>query len=93
MADKNDPSGMVVYPQLPVPKGGPSEPKVKGFKQPAKESGLSMTKVIAGLVIAAIIGGGVGFLVAPSKSGELSKAKKDLAAAQASAKACRCTGP
>jgi chemotaxis protein MotB len=87
MADKNDPSGMVVYPQLPIPKGGPSEPKVKGFKQPSSnDGGLSMRKVIAGLVIAAVIGGGVGFFLAPSKANDLTKAKKDLAAAQASAK-------
>lgn len=86
MADNQDPSGMVVYPKLPIPKGGPSEPKVKGFKQPMKDSSFSMSKVIAGLVIAAIIGAGVGFLVAPSKANELTKAKKDLAAAQASAK-------
>ena len=86
MADKNDPSGMVVYPQLPIPKGGPSEPKVKGFKHPSNDGGLNMRKVIAGLVIAIIIGGGVGFLLAPSKANELAKAKKDLVAAQASAK-------
>ena len=87
MADQNDPSasGMVVYPKLPMPKGGPSEPKVKGFKDSSNKD-VSMTKVIAGLVIAAIIGAGVGFFIAPSKSGELSKAKKDLTVAQSAAK-------
>src|SRR5438309_2169284 len=80
------PSGMVVYPKLPIPKGGgPTEPKVKGFKTSSND-GFSMTKVIAGLLIAVVIGAGVGFLIAPSKAGDLTKAKKDLAAAQAAAK-------
>jgi chemotaxis protein MotB len=84
MADKNDPSGMVVYPKLPIPKGSPPEPKVKGFSD--RSGGFSMSKLVAGLVIAAVIGGGVGFFVAPSKAADLTKAKKELAAAQSAAK-------
>ena len=84
MAEKNDPSGMVVYPKLPIPKGGPTEPKVKGFKE--KDSGFSIPKVAAGLLVALVIGGGVGFLLAPSKAADLKKAKTDLATAQTSMK-------
>jgi chemotaxis protein MotB len=84
MAEKNDPSGMVVYPKLPIPKGGPTEPKVKGFKD--KGDGFSIPKVAAGLLVAVLIGGGVGFLLAPSKATELKKAKTELATAQTAMK-------
>ncbi|HUS32822.1 MAG TPA: OmpA family protein [Kofleriaceae bacterium] len=83
MAEKNDPSGIAVYPKLPVPKSRTSEPKVKGFKD---NDGFSIPKVVAALVIAAAVGGGVGFLLAPSKAADLKKAKTDLAAAQTAMK-------
>ena len=83
MAEKNDPSGMVVYPKLPVPKTRQSEPKVKGFKE--KDSGFSITKVVVGLLIAAAIGGGVGWMLSPAKA-DLKKARAQLATAQTAVK-------
>ena len=82
MAEKNDPSGMVVYPKLPVPKSRQSEPKVKGFKE---KDGFGISKVIAGLLVAAAIGGGVGFVLSPAKA-DLKKAKAQLATAQTAVK-------
>jgi len=82
MAEKNDPSGMVVYPKLPIPKSRASEPKVKGFKD---DGGSSVPKLIVGLLIAAAIGGGVGFFLGPSKA-DLKKAKAELATAKTSLK-------
>jgi chemotaxis protein MotB len=82
MAEKNDPSGMVVYPKLPVPKSRQSEPKVKGFKEKDR---FSIPKVIAALVVAAAIGGGVGFVLSPAKA-DLKKAKAQLATAQTAVK-------
>jgi len=73
--DKNDPSGMVVYPKLPIPKARNSEPKVKGFSVP---------KVIVALLIAVAIGGGVGYVLGPA--GALNKVKKELAAAKTATK-------
>jgi chemotaxis protein MotB len=86
MADKNDPSGMVVYPKLPVPQARLSEPKVKGFKPDKGDGGMSMAKVIIGLVIAAAVGGAAGFFFAPSKAEEVAKTKKELAASQTAQK-------
>lgn len=83
MAEKNDPSGMVVYPKLPVPKSRQSEPKVKGFKE--GDSGFSISKVVIALVVAAAIGGGVGFLLSPAKT-DLKKAKAELATAKTAVK-------
>ena len=86
MTDKNDPSGMVVYPKLPVPQARLSEPKVKGFKSDSGGGGMSMAKVIIGLVVAAAVGGAAGFFFAPSKAEEVAKAKKELAASQTAQK-------
>lgn len=87
MADKNDPSGMVVYPQLPVPKPQAPEPPAKKRPIAPMDTGsLSMVKVIVALVIAALVGGAAGFFLSPSKQGELTKTRKELAAAQTAAK-------
>jgi chemotaxis protein MotB len=87
MADKNDPSGMVVYPKLPVPKPTP-EAVVKKRPMPRMPDAgsLSMVKVIIALVIAALIGGAAGFFLSPTKQGELTKTRKELAASQTAAK-------
>jgi chemotaxis protein MotB len=70
-----------------MPKDAPrvSEPRSK--RPPAPDSGsLSMAKVLAALFIAAVIGGGAGYFFAPSKSAELRKVKKELAASQTAQK-------
>lgn len=85
MADKNDPSGMVVYPKLPVPKPSP-EPVVRKRPVMPDSGSLSMVKVIVALVIAAVVGGAAGFFLSPSKQGELTKTRKELAVAQTAAK-------
>ena len=81
MSAKGDPSGIDVYPKLPVPSGRPSEPKVKGFS-----SEYSKPKIAAAVALVALIGGAVGFLLAPDKKDELAGAKKEAAAAQTAAK-------
>src|SRR5262245_32105305 len=74
---------MVVYPKLPVPANRPSEPKVKGF---SSDNGYSKPKIAAAVVLVALIGAAIGFLVAPDKKDELAAAKKETAAAQTAAK-------
>lgn len=84
--DKLDPSssGIAVYPKLPLPK---PEPRVPTKKPTAPDSGsLSMMKVLAALLIAIVVGGAAGYFLAPSKSAELTKTRKELAAAQTAAK-------
>lgn len=86
MSDKVDPdgSGINVYPKLPIPKEAPRE---RTKKPMAPDSGsLSMVKVLAALFIAAVVGGGAGYFFAPSKSAELKKVKKELAASQTAQK-------
>jgi chemotaxis protein MotB len=85
MSDKIDPdgSGINVYPKLPIPKAAR-----EGTKKPtAPDSGsLSMVKVLAALFVAAAIGGGAGYFFAPGKGAELTKVRKELAAAQTASK-------
>ena len=78
-----DPSGMIVYPKLPVPSNRASEPKVKGF---GGGDSYSMKKIIGGVVAALLIGGAVGYLVAPDKKNELAAAQRNAASAQTAAK-------
>jgi chemotaxis protein MotB len=82
MSGKGDPSGMVVYPKLPVPSNRPSEPKVKGFS----DNSYSKPKIAAAVALVALIGGAIGFLLAPDKKDELATAKKEAAVAQTAAK-------
>jgi chemotaxis protein MotB len=83
MTAKGDPSGMVVYPKLPVPAGQPEEPKGKAV-QP--DNGYSKPKIAIAVALVALVGGAVGFLLAPDKAKEAAEAKKAAVAAQTAAK-------
>lgn len=81
MAERGDPSGMVVYPKLPVPKPQrPSAPQLGGG------GGVSMAKVTIALVIAAGGGAAAGYFLAPAKTAEVTAVRKEAAAAQTAAK-------
>ncbi|HEY5923983.1 MAG TPA: OmpA family protein [Kofleriaceae bacterium] len=82
MSGKADPSGSVVYPKLPVPSNRPSEPKVRGFN----DGGYSKPKIAAAVGLVALIGGAVGFLLAPDKADEAAAAKKEAATSATAAK-------
>ncbi len=84
MADKSDPSGMIVYPKLPVPQQPaqrPSRPGVGGGG-----GNLSIPKLSAALVIALGVGGAAGYRLKPSQSGQLASVQKQAAVAQTAAK-------
>src|SRR5258706_14632007 len=83
----DDPSGIMVYPKINVPKNDPSHPshpRVKGFGgggsrfQFIKDN----KKAVIGIAIAAVVGGMIGFLVAPTHSGEADKAKTEAVEAK-----------
>jgi chemotaxis protein MotB len=82
----DDPSGVMVYPKINVPKdrkSDPSHPKVRGFGGGSRFPTLRTNrKWIIGIAIAAVIGGIIGFIAAPSKAGELDKAKAEAADAK-----------
>ena len=81
MARQSEPSGVVVYPQLPVPKPKrDSAPKVKGFKQ-----GGGKGKWLVAVLLAAAAGGGAAYYFKPDRGEELAKAQTDLAAARQAA--------
>ena len=82
MADRHDPSGIDVYPKLPIPKGRQSEPKVAGFK----DAGGGTWKIGAAVVAAIAIGAGVGYVLAPTKAKELATSQKALGEAQTASK-------
>lgn len=74
----------MVYPKLQVPKdrkSDPSRPVVKGFGG-GGGGGPDKKKLIIGVAIAAVVGGIVGFLVAPSKAGQVDEAKADAEGAK-----------
>jgi chemotaxis protein MotB len=77
MSRKGDPSGMVVYPKLPVPEHQPIERKVT-----LSDAGYSKPKIGAAAAVVAVIGGALGFLLAPDNKEELAKAQKELGAQQ-----------
>lgn len=83
-----DPSGIMVYPKIPLPGGRPGEPagspRVRGFTS-GGGGGYDKRKIAIGLGVAAVVGGLLGFLVAPSHKAEAKKAQADLAAAQQAA--------
>ena len=79
MEGKGDPSGMVVYPKLPVPANRPES------KLPGHEGGYSKPKIGAAVALVALIGGAIGFLLAPDKKVELEAAKKEAATQQTAA--------
>src|SRR5688500_5379889 len=81
MSSQGDPSGMVVYPKLPVPANRPSESKM-----PSKDSSYSKPKIAAAAAIVAALGAALGYLLAPDAKDELAAAKKQLDAQQTAAK-------
>lgn len=84
MSTQGDPSGMVVYPKLPVKaEHRASEPKLKSG---GPDGGYSKPKIAAAIALVALIGGALGFLLAPDKADELAKVKKQAATSQTAAK-------
>ena len=78
----DDPSGIMVYPKLQVPKGDrKNEPVVRGFGG----GGGGKRTLIIGVALAAVVGAAVGFLLAPSKADELDKANAAAADAKKAA--------
>jgi len=82
----DDPSGIMVYPKMPLQPTRPSDPgspRIRGFTSGGGGGGgYSKRKIIAGLAIAVVVGGAIGFIVRPSHASEAAKAQEDLAAAQ-----------
>ncbi len=76
---REDPSGMIVYPKLPVPTNRQSEPKVNAMRG-------GSGKWIAAVLAAIAIGGGAGYFFAPSKSKQLAAATQALEVATSAAK-------
>lgn len=73
----------MVYPKIQVPKdrkSDPSRPVVKGFT--GGGGGPDKKKWIIGVAIAAVVGGIIGFIVAPSKAGQVDEAKADAEGAK-----------
>ena len=84
MARKSDPSGMIVYPKLPVPQQPaqrPSAPKVGGGG-----GSLSIPKLSAALLVALGLGAAGGYFLKPSQTGQLASVQKQAAALQTAAK-------
>ena len=80
-----DPSGVMVYPKMPTPPNRPdmSKPRVRGFTSEGGEAGgWNKKRIIIGLVVAAVVGGLLGFLLRPTHGAEADKAKEDASAAQ-----------
>jgi len=83
----DDPSGVMVYPKINVPKdrkSDPSHPHVRGFgggggKLSEKKKWIIIT------AIGAVVGGIIGFVAAPSHAGEADKAKTEAADAKKAA--------
>lgn len=73
---------MVVYPKLPVPSNRPSE----RIKPPSPDGGYSKPKIAIAVALVAVIGGALGFLLAPDRADEVRAAKLDAATAQTAAK-------
>jgi chemotaxis protein MotB len=84
MSGQGDPSGMIVYPKMPVPQQRQSEPRLSpgggGKIRPQWD-----WKWIGGVLVALAIGAGVMFFVKPSSERELAVAHRELAAAQKAA--------
>lgn len=75
---------MIVYPKLPVPQQQPGQrPSVPKLKS---DGGLSIPKLLAGLLIAAAAGAGVGYFLKPGQGNEVQTVRKEAAAAQTAAK-------
>jgi chemotaxis protein MotB len=84
MPDKGDPSGMIVSPQLPVPKSRSSEPRVEPASAPP---GRAKAALIGAVVVGTIAtSAAAGYFLAPTRTAELAKTRKELAEAQTAAK-------
>jgi chemotaxis protein MotB len=81
MAEKKDPSGIEVYPRLPVPSQRRSEPKLSD-----RASGWSTTALVIVAVFAVGIGGAIVYFLAPSRAKELQAVHEELAATKTAAK-------
>jgi chemotaxis protein MotB len=86
MSGQGDQSGMVVYPKLPMPANRGGEPKVKGFDDGGGGGGYSKPKIAGAAALVAVIGGALGFFLAPDKGDEVEAAKKQAAVSQTAAK-------
>jgi chemotaxis protein MotB len=76
----DDPTGIVVYPKLDVPKGRRSEPRIAG---PARERGRGKGPWFAALALALFGGAILGFMFAPpSHEADAAKAKTATLAAE-----------
>jgi chemotaxis protein MotB len=80
MTERHDPSGIDVYPKLPIPKARQSEPKVTGLKDSG--GGVKAWKIAAGVVVAIAVGGGAGYVLAPTRAKELAASQKALGEAK-----------
>src|SRR5690349_16584063 len=78
-----DPSGIDVYPKMPVPKAGrASDARIAGFGGGDKRAKLKLAGIVAGSVA---LGGGAGFFARPTHGADLARANTELADAQKSA--------
>jgi len=83
--EPEDPSGIMVYPKIQVPKdrkSDPSHPMVRGFGGGGGGRNSQRNKWIIGVAIAAVLGGIIGFVASPSHAGEADKAKAEAADAK-----------
>lgn len=82
MSGQGDPSGMVVYPKLPVPSSNRPESRMK----PSGPEGFSKPKIAGAVAVVALLGGALGFFLAPDKGDELEVAEKEAATQKIAAK-------
>jgi chemotaxis protein MotB len=83
MSSQGDPSGFVLQDKLPVPSSRrPSD----HMRTSMPDNGYSKPKIAIAVGLVALLGGAVGFFIAPDKSDEVTAAKKDAAAATTAAK-------
>src|SRR6476646_5389536 len=87
----DDPSGIMVYPKMPIPPNRPSDPsggpKIRGFTSAGE--GYSKKKIIIGMSITLVVGAVLGFLLRPTHGDEVDKAKADAKASDMAAAALK----
>ncbi len=81
MARKDEPSGMIVSPKLPVPQQPIHRPSA-----PSMDSGLSIPKLVIGLIVAACMGAVAGYFAKSGQGDKVAVVKKEAATAQTAAK-------